>query len=388
MIFEDEEVFDSSLDEEAKRKIYLSKLAIPWQQVDHLKKTILEDLNADTYGIDWWVTDSNEDKKLSVLAADYIFQVIESILANAIEGKVHLHQFQFLKGNKKKQFIGAREVLAKKTSSIIPRREKVSDFFLDDLMDAHLIGIFRSIGSSLDCLSACFILVSGLPINVFKADYNRIIIFKLDLERKLHKSQAEEWQLEVTNEFIKIVNSSAPKGWVKWIIEYRNMYIHRGRLRTPKMGTPKPLNILSHNYDHFHSIEQTSFLPKYPDLSEVETYLHISDDDNSFTFGENEDVVTGESINSIDIAIRDVCVYLKSIWVQRRTGEKELKKFPKKQWPKIKKSELSFEGYESIPGIKPSQLALSREGIIRLKAAGLFDHQRDFWSSLDQSSAT
>lgn len=376
-MFKEDKSFDSKLTEVERRKIYLSHLGVSADEILNMKSLFRADLDIAEFGIKWWKTRNKAEKHSSVLAADYLFQLSESIIDNLVESHIHFSEFKTA-NEKPNLYLTERERQHNRGVSTIMRRDTLNDFYKDDLAKSHLIGIFRGIGSVIDCWLATFILASGLKIPVWECRLKLLYERKKSLEKLPSLSSSEQYEMSSITRFLEVLSRHSPEGWGPWVESIRNMYVHKGRLRTTSMGTPKPMPIKTIAGETLYSVQETTFLPKHPELSEVESLLS-STKENPIDLGVDIDVFCNESISTISEISKHLANCISEIWNERRNGIEELQYFPLEQWPKRKKSRLSFEGYTNRSTIKPRERFLAEEAVVRMRAAALDDEYVSFW---------
>ena len=376
MFQKDEQTFEPSLSEVERRKIYLSRIGINVEEISQMRVLFRSDLNTKEFGIEWWKSKSKKQKQCSVLAADYLLQVSESILDNLVETHVHYHEFKRI-NRKPTKFISEKELRFNRSAATFSRRDHLNDFYQDDLSKSHLIGMFRGIGSVIDCWLATFILASGLKIPVWECKLRNLYERKKELS-KSDLSFPELHEVASIEKFLKVLDSHSPTGWGPWIESLRNMYVHKGRLRALSMATPKPSAIQSAHGEDIYSVQITTFLPTHPELSEVESLLANSQNE-LMHFGVDIEKFCDESVSIINEISKHLASLISGIWNERKIGAEDIQQFPLEQWPKLKQPRLSYKGSSNENFSQPREMYLAEEAALRMLAAGLDDRDRNFW---------
>lgn len=373
-----EQPFEPSLSEVERRKIYLSRMGINVEEISRMRDLFRADLDTKEFGIVWWKSKSKKQKQCSVLAADYLFQVSESILENLVEAHVHYNEFK--RTNRKPNiFVSEKELRSNRSVSTFSRRDNLSDFYQDDLSKSHLIGLFRGIGSVIDCWLATFILASGIKAPIWECKLRNLYERKKELNGS-DLSTSDLHEVASIEKFLKVLDSHSPNGWGPWVESLRNMYVHKGRLRTLSMATPKPSAIHSAHGEDLYSVQITTFLPRHPELSEVESLLATSKIE-LMHFGVDIEMFCDESITIINEISKHLALSIVDIWNERKQGVEDIQQFPIEQWPKLKQPRLTYKGSTNGSLSQPREMYLAEEAALRMWAAGLDDRDRDFWLS-------
>jgi hypothetical protein len=113
-------------------------------------------------------------------------------------------------------------------SSLLAAGEKMSDAGTVDSWrvqarrDMALIGFFRAMGSTLDCLAASTIGILRLPYSIRRAAFSQLL--------NLPNEVADEHP--VWRELADLIyrNANEPTGWLHWALQMRHALMHRPRL--------------------------------------------------------------------------------------------------------------------------------------------------------------
>ncbi len=344
-------------------------LGFNFERVRQLGDIVVADLDPDLGGIEWWHAYKDLDNQTRVLISDYLVACARAIPQNLIEAKVFRLELDHAIDDYRKWL--TRGVTAKGLR--IPPPHGPYEDLSHYRVSAHLVGIFRAYGSALDCLAACIVGVGGVPTEVVKTNLgiamgalNKIAIGcprLAEFENALQGFEAD----------------SGPTGWLRWLVEMRNMLVHRGR------------RVLSWNIDADDGIVRdfVLHLSMSPELSDVEAcvnadgylaaLLHVSHE----TFLDQLE----ESIHKYVTAVADeLCL----LWNERK-NEPSMVGQPVKQWrqPKGVIRPPIFIGYpESQAVLRPvREIGASDEMHKRLIASKLTDRRSGdigpspaFWS--------
>ena len=116
---------------------------------------------------------------------------------------------------------------------------------LDDLPNAfeklHIGGFFRAIGSAFDCSGSTIIGVLGLPVPLRDASFGKA---KRGFKNISPKGPGAKLQREFESFLEAVIDDGKVKDWFHWTIQYRNMFVHRGR-QFLRLYYPRPTLILS-----------------------------------------------------------------------------------------------------------------------------------------------
>jgi hypothetical protein len=129
------------------------------------------DLSPVHFGIAWWKapTESKDELRRRIVVADYLVAAVEAVEHNLLDLMLHYLEVQDFWDQE-----GAFLRSALRTGPggnlipAMPPREKPIDEFPPAMVDLHVGGIFRSLGSALDCLASarwltCASDLAGMP---------------------------------------------------------------------------------------------------------------------------------------------------------------------------------------------------------------------------------
>ncbi|MDY7540864.1 hypothetical protein QN345_03535 [Cryobacterium sp. 10I1] len=244
-------------------------------------------------------------------------------------------------------------------------------------LDVYERSLYISMGSVLDCLAGAVIGISGLNVNIHRADFGlfqpideinasptspklRILFKSLLLNNDVGRAE----QLKTVQAFGSALVQSGPTGWTDWTLGMRNMSVHRehrnelisiGRERTKH--TVHRLPVANPGLSNLQGIRQTSErLSGYHLTEDIQTTL---------------DGIVG-SLNAASAATMGA---METLW-ERRKRDPALISQPLGQW-KLAHPVMTFRGY--APGsvkIDPGRLQLMMNPLDarRLQAGGLIQH--------------
>lgn len=340
-----------------------------------MKLSIANDLDRNEKGIKWWNKDKL-DKATNIILADYLFSLPLSIEENLLNA--HLYKVEVELKTKKRNLL-LKDSIELTVDGYNQSHPGTFEFYLNQSqLSRNATGFFIAVGSLLDCLAALIIGVCGLEKNLITASFPTLI---RNSEQKTVKCL-----LENNKHFVQLNILLERKNleWAQWIIDLRNMYIHRSKRLNYEMLHPKPLESLMLN-KHGKPILNTTatrHLPKAPHLTEVEAMgiykgkpIHLNEDQT----------VTIEGIlQDVTIFTNEVCSLLIKIWKCRK-GNPDLHYQPSAQWDEGKhikernKKGNWFDGYTPSERQEISSASVSPELHYRMEAAALSDSEDAIW---------
>lgn len=246
-----------------------------------------------------------------------------------------------------------------------------ADELTSELMDVHLAGFARALGSTFDCLTVVCAGLLGLPLALRRASWNDIWgnLEKKKLET-LSRSQPDGgMSLDAIR---RAPGLYGPEGWLRWALDFRNMAIHRAwRMRMPELerrglGLSLPRKLRPHE-----SLELISRLPKHPSLTELESWA-LAGGPVKAQLPERETLTIARLLKSTEDTVHDVALRLSEVLTIRRANPKAYAACWQDQWPLGEAKHLaSFAGYapDSRPA-DPAEIRSNRELLTRLKGVG------------------
>lgn len=188
-----------------------------------------------------------------------------------------------------------------------------------------------------------------------------------------------------TKAVTRIVEQTGPAGWLDWLLNFRNMLVHRGRRieigqfvpRLPFLPDPRGRPIMRANV-----ITQ---LPQEPDRSDVD--VHLEPNIPPVLTEDVRQTLAG-AMGSVRTLIEALAEQLIAAWDWRKANPDALQQ-PRAQWPRIGDEARAgrrqpFMGY--APGThqyEPGQLMSHPRTMRKMAAAALVDHQRHQWPNFD-----
>jgi hypothetical protein len=301
-------------------------LSLGLRDLRALRDEIEGDVSEDAHGVKWWTTLPFPQR---ALIGDYLITCVHSIETNLVEAQLHnwelLDWFAQLD-----EFIGGSSTASNqgRPPRLQPRLAPVDDLS-GHMIDIHIAGVSRALGSALDCLAAVIIGVVPMKIPIMKASFTRNLFAKWPSTTP-PTTHGERRQAEFRATFMGELQAAGPEHWHDWVIGYRNMLVHRGR----RIGT----NCF---VDRTHAGDQWGsevVLPSEPELSQVEAWArwgnHLGCGQGSYNLTETAKDTLRRAQGAVARLAARTCEHLLPLWRARR-AEPELLPQPAEQWPRI-----------------------------------------------------
>jgi hypothetical protein len=129
-----------------------------------LGDTLRDDLDTSSYGIGWWSSYPALSRKTRIFISDYLVASARDVATNLLEAHAYRLEFDHaLDDFKEYMKRGIR-----RNSAVIPPPRGLYDDLSYFRISAHLVGMLRAFGSTLDCLGGCIVGVAGLPTDIVR----------------------------------------------------------------------------------------------------------------------------------------------------------------------------------------------------------------------------
>lgn len=343
------------------------RLQVAAPKVWDLERELLSDLDPTNHGIGWWRP--YPDDKRRILIGDHLVQSTQSIRINLIEAG--LHSLEYLDSYERISQRMAR-VLSVDRGLAYPKPLSPYDLLPERMLTLHVCGFFRALASALDCLAAAAIGVVAIPQSILRADLSSLFRW---LRGESHPRQRRHpIHSALASELDEITGRAGPPGWTDWILDYRNMLVHRGRRTEVNI-----LRVESHILDTagrpIPRTIPTLLFAKDPHLSDIQAHLL------SPTNVVREDAarLIPAALESTRYFVNEVCASLVQRWSERREGRESVPQ-PRQQWPTLAAIPKPFDGYggEKVE-VSPDTMMTAPSGMDRLTAACLDREHRSLW---------
>jgi len=336
-----------------------------------LAAEIFRDLDPLTFGVSWWATLLPDHER--ILISDYLYQCANGIELNLVEAKLHYLEWLDTRDQENARIAGmARITDAGQFVSKLPRATKPIDDMPNNMEKLHVCGFFRSIGSAFDCLGAAIVGVLGLSVNLRFADMNNA---RAVLKKLLDDGTAGgQFKIEFRDFLEDVIKKCGPEDWFDWTIQYRNMFVHRGRRLMMNHLTGRLPVLYDTRGFPIPRMTTTFHLAKHPDKSDVEATIlgpTMLNEDAAVTL----EGIVKSSRDLLEVA----CERLVSLWNERRK-EPALIPQPISQWNTTAKK-CAFRGYKPETPPLPMQVFITNPNFYRrMLASSMDDAHRSLWS--------
>jgi hypothetical protein len=252
---------DKEREEQDSLKRVGRRLGLNLENTHQLEAAIHQDLDPIRLGIGWWEVYGDAARR--VLVGDYLHQAIVTIQRNFIEATLHLLEAD--EAWSRESDIQRRGMFDPRANRIFEMPRSPEDELSGLAADAHSSGFFRALGSSLDCLAVAIIAIVPLSLRVPNAGWKQTLSHVAS--RKTQLARPFDEHLE---ELIRLIEESGSDGWIDWVLESRNMLVHRPRRMHIRFILPAGVPI-SLPYGGTHMPTRiAALLQRDPGLSDVE----------------------------------------------------------------------------------------------------------------------
>lgn len=338
-----------------------------------LASDILKDLDSDILGVRWWATHLPMAHR--VLIADHLYLCVSSIQVNMVEARLHLLEARAAAEERDRLLAGALTVDAGGKPQFRPPRPTCpADDVVSARVDMHIVGCVRALASALDCVGAAIVGVLALPTPLFKSSYKSARTAILEREKK----GGHEIQRTYGRQILTRVDAAGPKGWDEWVLEFRNMLVHRGRRTWMRNLRPSGVRIFIPGGGAVFPSPVIPMLPSDPGRSEIEVLRDASEE--KLVLREDGWHTLEAAIESTNFTVHGCAELLLDAWRRRRADPDALPQ-PKSQWPHPKSQSAPFDGYApgSVP-FDPTEIHANSVFGKRIKAAAVEDASRTRWN--------
>jgi hypothetical protein len=349
---------------------------------DDLGERIFADFVAEPpYGVGWWAPHPGTSRRIFI--SDQLDACTTSVTTNMVEAA--LHWLELLDAIDREDAFQADviQMVAGEPRMVARPRTTPLESLGPDIVRLHQVGVARALSGALDCAAGTIIGVMALPMNILKADFQGVI--RHFERRAAPTTEGETRQYDFGQQLTRIVEQTGPAGWLDWLLNFRNMLVHRGRRieigqfvpRLPFLRDPLGRPIMRANV-----ITQ---LPQEPDRSDVD--VHLEPNIPPVLTEDVRQTLAG-AMGSVRTLIEALAEQLIAAWDWRKTNPDALHQ-PRAQWPRTGEEARAgrqhpFVGY--APGThryEPGQLMSHPRTVRKMAAAALFDHQRHQWPNFD-----
>lgn len=342
------------------------RLGLNLEKTHRLEAAVYQDLDPVRLGIGWW--DCYHDAPRRILVGDYLHQALVTIQRNFIEATLHLLEAD--EAFNQESDIQRRGMFDPRANRIFEMPRSPEDELPGLTADAHSAGFFRALGSSLDCLAVAIIAISPLRLGLSNAGWRQTLRHAANMDPQL--VAPFDHHLE---KLIRLIDESGSDGWTDWLLESRNMFVHRPRRMHIRFILPAGAPIALPDGRTHTPTRIAALLQRDPLLSDVEEMR---------TGGRVFDVVLPEPADETMSGVlkrainlhQDVSAHLLKVWNERKADPLAAPQPLKAQWPQTGRGRTSiFKGIapRSFDETHLNTIATSPHDARRIDAAGLDD---------------
>jgi hypothetical protein len=237
------------------------------------------------------------------------------------------------------------------------------------------VGVFRAVGSSLDCMAAVVIATARIPRSIRRASFMPLL--------DLNPADAPSEELRpIWESFRELLDAQATANgdWLRWALEMRHALMHRGRQITPALPREVALPPIALPRRVMQAVfhERSRFDPhfrKRPWLPDLEHLSEDSLDLRDAILAEPASRTVRGLVDATDALIVALATWALPVWENAPEGVQS----PAAAWQLEKPRDIEFEGFAPEP--LPSDLgtlAISQRDEQRLRLAiRLRDHPEE-----------
>ncbi len=349
-----------------------------------LESEVFEDfVEGPPYGVGWWAPNPGTSRR--ILIADQLLCCLSSVPCNMTEAALHWLEFLDMSEQDSARLAYAVQMLPSGPVIDPPPARSVFEQLLPDLVRMHQAGAVRAVASALDCLAGVVIGVAALEQSILRADFKdvRKLLGKIAKQANSDVSVAPGviMQAKLARRLEEAICLAGPKGWLDWVLDLRNMLVHRGRRVERGQYLALESRLLGPDGHPILRAQRVGHLPRDPGRSDIEVLL---DEPCHLVLHEEEACTLRGIIDSTIVLLEMVAKELSDLWRWRRTSPGELRQ-PVHQWPKgPSKHTTGFNGH--APGslsFEPAMGIVNPKEERRFRAASVCDSSRDQWVDFD-----
>ena len=347
-----------------------------------LERRIFNDLTTEQpYGIGWWAPHPGTSRR--ILISDQFYACTTSVSTNLIEAGVHW--LELLDAVDREDTFQADVIQIVDGQPQVCARPRLTplESLGPDMVRLHQVGVARALSGALDCAAGTIIGVMALPLSILRADFNGV-------QRYFGRTRAATTEGETRQERFAIqltetIGRVGPAGWLDWLLNFRNMLVHRGRrIEIGQFVSREPV-LCDASGRRILRARVVTHLPLAPDRSDMD--VHREPD--------LPPVLTEDVRQTLEGSMRSVCALVEALgeqleaeWEWRKEHPGRLSQ-PLAQWPRVGQTatpnrQPPFAGY--APGsyaYRPGTFVSHPDAARRLLAAAVMDHQRHEWQGFD-----
>ena len=359
------------------------ELGIETPNWEVLERVIFNDFTTEQpYGIGWWAPHPGTSRR--ILISDQLYACTSSVSTNLIEAGVHWLELLDAADHEDNFQADAIQIVDGQPEMQPRPRTTPLESLGPDMVRLHQVGVARALSGALDCAAGTIIGVMALPMTILKADFGGVQRY---FRRGRQVPTTEEGTLldQFGIQLTETIERVGPTGWLEWVLNFRNMLVHRGRRIEIGQFVPREALLYDASGRPILRACVVTHLPLEPDRSDMDV-LRAPEVPPVLT--EDARQTLGGSMRSVSALIDALGEQLAAVWNWRQEHPEILPQ-PRGQWPQIghaatRNRQPPFTGY--APGshaYNPGMFGLHPDTARRLQAAALMDNQRQEWQQFD-----
>ena len=348
-----------------------------------LERIIFDDLTIEQpYGIGWWAPHPGTSRR--ILISDQLYACTSSVSTNLIDAGVHL--LELLDATDREDSFQADAIqIVDGQPEMRPRpRTTPLESLSPDIVRLHQVGVARALSGALDCAAGTIIGVMALPMRILKADFGGVQQY-FGRRRRAPATEGETRQGQFGIELAETVDRVGPSGWLEWLLNFRNMLVHRGRRIEIGQFVRREETLYDASGRPIPRARVVTHLPLEPDRSDMDV----------LRTPELPPVLTEDARQTLEGAMRSVSAVVEALGEQLaaawnwRKEHREVLRQPLEQWPQLdhvagRNRQQPFTGYAPGSHAYNPRIFGGHPGTVRrLQAAALTDNQRHEWQQFD-----
>jgi hypothetical protein len=316
------------------------------------------------------------------LISDQLYACTSSVSTNLVEAAIHLLELLDAIEREDDFHIDAIQFVHGHVTMRMRPRTTPLEALGPELVRMHEAGVARALSGALDCAAGSIIGVMALPRNILKADFAGVVKY-LRERKNWQQTDGDNYQRAFLNDLNAMFDNAGPAGWFDWLLDFRNMLVHRGRRIEMGQILPREPGHLDASGTPVFRARVATHLPLQPERSDVDIHREPN----------LPPVLTEESRQTLEGAMGSVRHLLSALgerlniaWEWRKANPAALPQ-PQQQWPDVPAAGQGQTGFGGFaPGsleYDPGQLMSHPRIGHRMLAAALYDHQRQEWQQFD-----
>jgi hypothetical protein len=186
---------------------------VPAQQ---LAEQLTADLNHVSWGVRWMAPHPGTRRR--ILISDHLLMCVSGVQDALVEAKLHLIELDDFAEQESQRLRGALTITPDRQVRLnLPPPTAPIDTVPSKMIELHVAGCFRAIGSALDCLGGAIVGMLALPTDLLRASLR---IARNEL-RKVPSGQSPGAQLRIAfrTDLDDAIAAAGPEGWLDWATE-------------------------------------------------------------------------------------------------------------------------------------------------------------------------